>query len=59
MTQWVLELVGNMIVNELIENINVSKDGRISIIFNHQDEFIEVIDFIKREKYDIILKNVL
>lgn len=48
-----------MIVNELIENIKVSKDGSISIIFNHQDEFIEVIEFIKREKYDIILKNVL
>ena len=28
-------------------------------IFKYQDEFIEAIDFIKREKYDIMLKNVV
>ena len=54
-----IDKLDNIIINELIEDIQVHDNGNINIIFKYQDEFIEAIDFIKREKYDIMLKNVV
>lgn len=54
-----IDKLDNIIINELIEYIQVHDNGNINIIFKYQDEFIEAIDFIKREKYDIMLKNVV
>ena len=54
-----IDKLNNIIINELIEDIQVHDNGNINIIFKYQDEFIEAIDFIKREKYDIMLKNVV
>lgn len=45
--------------NQDYEDIQVHDNGNINIIFKYQDEFIEAIDFIKREKYNIMLKNVV
>lgn len=54
-----IDKLDNIIINELIEDIQVYDNGNINIIFKYQDEFIEAIDFIKREKHDIMLKNVV
>ena len=54
-----IDKLDNIIINELIEDIQVHDNGNTNIIFKYQDEFIEAIDFIKREKYDIMLKNVV
>lgn len=54
-----IDKLDNIIINELIEDIQVHDNGNINIIFKYQDEFIEAIDFIKREKYNIMLKNVV
>lgn len=54
-----IEELDNVIINELIDDIQIHEDGSINIIFKYQDEFIEAIDFIKKEKYDIMLKNVV
>lgn len=54
-----IDKLDNIIINELIEDIQVHDNGNINIIFKYQDEFIEAINFIKREKYDIMLKNVV
>ncbi len=54
-----IDKLDNIIINELIEDIQVHDNGNINIIFKYQDEFIEAIDFIKREKHDIMLKNVV
>lgn len=54
-----IDKLDNIIINELIEDIQVHDNGNINIIFKYQDEFIEAIDFIKREKYDIMLRNVV
>ena len=54
-----IDKLDNIIINELIEDIQVHDNGNINIIFKYQDEFIEAIDFIKSEKHDIMLKNVV
>ena len=54
-----IDKLDNIIINELIEDIQVHDNVNINIIFKYQDEFIEAIDFIKREKHDIMLKNVV
>lgn len=44
-------------INDLIENIVIYKDGNIKIVFRYQDEYNEAIHFIKEKKYDIINKD--
>lgn len=39
----------------LIEDIVVSEDSNIKVIFKYEDKYFEALDFIKKQKYDIIL----
>ena len=42
-------------IDELIEDIVVSEDGNIKVIFKYEDKYFEALDFINKQKYDIIL----
>ena len=39
------------------EDIVVSEDGNIKVIFKYEDKYFEALDFIKKQKYDIILSS--
>ena len=41
-------------IDELIEDIVVSEDGNIKVIFKYEDKYFEALDFIKRQNNDII-----
>ena len=36
------------------EDIVVSEDGNIKVIFKYEDKYFEALDFINKQKYDII-----
>ena len=39
------------------EDIDVSEDGNIKVIFKYEDKYFEALDFINKQKYDIILSS--
>ena len=39
------------------EDIVVSEDGKIKVIFKYEDKCFEALDFINKQKYDIILSS--
>ena len=39
------------------EDIDVSEDGNIKVIFKYEDKCFEALDFINKQKYDIILSS--
>ena len=39
------------------EDIVVSEDGNIKVIFKYEDKYFEALDFINKRKYDIILSS--
>lgn len=39
------------------EDIVVSEDGNIKVIFKYEDKCFEALDFINKQKYDIILSS--
>ena len=39
------------------EDIVVSEDGNIKVIFKYEDKYFEALDFINKQKYDIILSS--
>lgn len=41
----------------LIEDIVIDENQNIKIIFKCEDKYFEVLDFIKRQNYDIILSS--
>ena len=43
--------------DELIENMVVSEDGNIKVIFKYEDKYFEALDFINRQKCDIIASS--
>ncbi len=49
--------LNRLLIDELIEDIVVSEDGNIKVIFKYEDKYFEVLDFIKRQNYDIILSS--
>ena len=49
--------LNRVLIDELIEDIVVSEDGNIKIIFKYEDKYFEVLDFINKQKYDIILSS--
>lgn len=61
--------LNRLLIDELIEDIVVSEDGNIKVIFKYEDKYFEALDFINKQKYDIMfsilwhilsmLKNVL
>ena len=46
--------LNRLLIDELIENIVVSEDGNIKVIFKYEDKYFEALDFINRQNYDII-----
>lgn len=46
--------LNRLLIDELIEDIVVSEDGNIKVIFKYEDKYFEALDFIKRQNYDII-----
>ena len=49
--------LNRLLIDELIEDIVVSEDGNIKVIFKYEDKYFEVLDFINKQKYDIILSS--
>ena len=46
-----------LLIDELIEDIVVSEDGNIKVIFKYEDKYFEALDFINKQNYDIILPS--
>ena len=49
--------LNRLLIDELIEDIVVSEDGNIKVIFKYEDKYFEALDFINKPKYDIILSS--
>ena len=49
--------INRLLIDELIEDIVVSEDGNIKVIFKYEDKCFEALDFINKQKYDIILSS--
>lgn len=49
--------LNRLLMDELIEDIIVSEDGNIKVIFKYEDKYFEALDFINRQNYDIILSS--
>ena len=49
--------LNRVLIDELIEDIVVSEDGNIKVIFKYEDKYFEALDFINKQKYDIILSS--
>lgn len=49
--------LNRLLIGELIEDIVVSEDGNIKVIFKYEDKYFEALDFINKQKYDIILSS--
>ncbi len=46
--------LNRLLIDELIEDIVVSEDGNIKVIFKFEDKYFDALDFIKRQNNDII-----
>ena len=49
--------LNRLLMDELIEDIIVSEDGNIKVIFKYEDKYFEALDFINKQNYDIILPS--
>ena len=49
--------LNRLLIDELIEDIVVSEDGNIKVLFKYEDKYFEALDFINKQKYDIILSS--
>ena len=49
--------LNRLLIDELIEDIVVSEDGNIKVIFKYEDKYFEALYFINKQKYDIILSS--
>lgn len=49
--------LNRLLIDELIEDIVVSEDGNIKVIFKYEDKYFEALNFINKQKYDIILSS--
>ena len=49
--------LNRLLIDELIEDIVVSEDGNMKVIFKYEDKYFEALDFINKQKYDIILSS--
>ena len=49
--------LNRLLIDEVIEDIVVSEDGNIKVIFKYEDKYFEALDFINKQKYDIILSS--
>ena len=49
--------LNRLLIDKLIEDIVVSEYGNIKVIFKYEDKYFEALDFINKQKYDIILSS--
>lgn len=49
--------LNRLLIEELIEDIVIEKDNNVKIIFKCEDKYFEALDFINRQKCDIILNS--
>ena len=49
--------LNRLLIDELIEDIVVIEDGNIKVILKYEDKYFEALDFINKQKYDIILSS--
>ena len=49
--------LNRLLIDELIEDIVVSEDGNIKVIFKYENKYFEALDFINKQNYDIILPS--
>ena len=49
--------LNRLLIDELIEDIVVSEDGNIKVIFKYEDKYFEALDFINKQRYDIIISS--
>lgn len=54
-----IENLDKTIIDDLIEDIYISKDRNIRISFKYEDEYNSAIDFIKKHNCDIIDENYI
>lgn len=43
-----------LLIDEIIEDIVIDKDSNVKLIFKFEDKYFEALDFINRNKCDII-----
>ena len=49
--------LNRLVIEELIEDIVIEKDNNVKIIFKCEDKYFEALDFINRQKCDIIASS--
>lgn len=49
-----VKVLDKLLIDELIEDIVIDENRNIKVIFKCEDKYFEVLDFIKRQNYDII-----
>lgn len=49
--------LNRLLIDELIEDIVVSEDDNIKVIFKYEDKYFEALDFLNKQTYDIILSS--
>ena len=49
--------LNRLLIDELIEDIVIEKDNNLKIIFKCEDKYFEALDFINRQKCDIIASS--
>jgi DNA invertase Pin-like site-specific DNA recombinase/ssDNA-binding Zn-finger/Zn-ribbon topoisomerase 1 len=49
-----IEKLDKNIIDELIEDIVIDNDGNIKIIFKYEDKYFEALDFLNKQKCDIM-----
>lgn len=54
-----IEKLEKKIIDDLIEDIVIDNEGNIRIIFKCEDKYFEALDFINKEKCDIIENKFL
>ena len=49
--------LNRLVIEELIEDMVIEKDNNVKIIFKCEDKYFEELDFINRQKCDIIASS--
>lgn len=52
-----IQELNRLLIDELIEDIVISDDNNLKIIFKYEDKYFEALDFINKQKCDIILPS--
>lgn len=52
-----VKVLDKLLIDELIEDIVIDENRNIKVIFKCEDKYFEALDFINKQKYDIILSS--